>query len=85
MLRLRLGETQIVQITGKTARAALKGCGGVDIPIANQSDPEPRPRLRFDAQRLRDANALAIWDVPGNLRAETVAERAGRRPLARSQ
>ncbi|MGR3464194.1 ComEC/Rec2 family competence protein [Limimaricola sp.] len=78
-LRLRLGETEIVQVTGKTALAALDGCGGADILIANQPDPAPGPCLRFDARRLRDTGALALWFGPEGLRIETVADRAGRR------
>ncbi len=79
VLRLRLGDIRIVQVTGKTALAALDGCDGADILIANQADPAPRPCLRFDARRLRDTGALALWAAPEGPRIETVAERAGRR------
>ncbi|MCP1170445.1 ComEC/Rec2 family competence protein, partial [Limimaricola sp. ASW11-118] len=79
VLRLRLGDTSIVQVTGKTSLAALQGCDGADILIANQIDPAPRPCLRFDARRLRETGALALWQTPEGLRIETVAERAGRR------
>ena len=79
VLRLRLGATEIVQVTGKTALAALDGCDSADILIANQPDPAPRPCLRFDARRLRDTGALALRHAPEGLRIETVADRAGRR------
>ncbi|PSK87841.1 competence protein ComEC [Limimaricola soesokkakensis] len=85
VLRLDLGGTRIVQVTGKTALAALQGCDGADILIANQRDTEPRPCLRYDARRLRDTGALAIRNGPGGLRIETVAERAGRRLWTRAQ
>ncbi|NNF91404.1 MAG: competence protein, partial [Boseongicola sp.] len=78
-LRLMLGQTRIVQVTGKTALAALDGCDGADILIANMPDPTPRPCLRFDARALRKTGALALWSGPEGPRIETVAERAGRR------
>ena len=79
VLRLRIGKTRIVQVTGKTALAALDGCDGADILIANQPDPAPRPCWRFDARRLRDTGALALWSEPEGLLIETVADRAGDR------
>jgi competence protein ComEC len=79
LLRISFQGTEIVQVTGKTALAKLQGCGGADILITNQPGSAPRPCLRFDATRLRDTGALALWQGPDGPRIETVAERAGRR------
>ena len=72
-----LGTIRIVQVSGKTALAALDGCGGGDILIATVEVDNTRPCEVFGPLRLRETGALAIGTVDGQTRITTVAERAG--------
>jgi competence protein ComEC len=76
-----LGEWRILQVTGKTALAALTGCDGADILISNQIDETQRPCAVYDLARLRNTGALAFNLAPnGDLIVETAHQRAGQRP-----
>ena len=81
---VRLGGRLVLAVRGKTALAALAaldGCGGADILVANMPDEAVRPCLVFDETRLRETGALAIsHGDDGGLTVVTVAENAGRRP-----
>ncbi len=80
VVRARLGKVEIRQVSGKTALAALHGCGGADLLILNRIDDTERPCIVYDLRALRRSGALAGWlDAAGGLRIETAAERAGRR------
>ena len=84
--RARLGDWEVVQVTGKTALAALPGCGGGDILVTDQPLEAPRPCLGYDLAALRRSGALALRLAPdGALRIVTAAEVSGDRlwsPLA---
>lgn len=88
-----LGEWRIMQVSGKTALAALQGCGGADVLILNQPDSSTgastgasagdtaRPCLVYDAIRLRETGALALDQAAdGALRIVTSGAAAGNRP-----
>ena len=76
-----LGDWRVMQISGKTALAALQGCGGADVLVVNQTDDLPRPCVVFDEIRLRDAGALAFdLDAAGGLAVTTAQQGAGNRP-----
>lgn len=76
-----LATWQVLQVSGKTALAALNGCDGADILISNVEDAVTRPCLVYDMIRLRDTGALAI-DVgeDGRLVVTTAQDVAGSRP-----
>ncbi|MEJ6398717.1 ComEC/Rec2 family competence protein [Yoonia sp. 208BN28-4] len=78
---LDLGRWRILQTTGKTALAGIAGCGGADVLITNQSDPEDRPCLAFDIDRLRATGSLA-FDLAdnGTLVLTTARHFTGQRP-----
>lgn len=81
IVRANIGDWQILQVTGKTALAALDGCGGADVLISNQSDVTGRPCIVFDINRLRQTGALA-FDLTemGDLQLTTAQGVAGNRP-----
>jgi len=72
---------RIVLVTGKQALAALDGgCGGADVLIANTVDPIPtRPCDRYDAARLWQTGALALFPGAEGVRVITARAMAGRR------
>ncbi len=81
VVRTHVGEWQILQVTGKTALAALHGCGGADILISNQEDVTGRPCITFDINQLRQTGALAFdLSEAGNLLLTTAQGVAGNRP-----
>jgi competence protein ComEC len=79
--RADLGGWQVLQVSGKTALAALRDCDGADVLISNQIDAGPRPCAVYDVTRLRNTGALAL-DVAGNgdLRITTAHQMTGQRP-----
>jgi competence protein ComEC len=78
--RAVIGGTQVLQVSGITALAKLKGCDGADLLIANVDVDGPRPCEVYDIRRLRQTGALAGWLVDGVLEINTVADRTGTRP-----
>ena len=56
----KLGDWKVVQVSGKTALAAVQGCDGADILISNQSEVGPRPCAVFDIGRLRETGSLGL-------------------------
>lgn len=76
-----VGNWTVIQVSGKTALAALSGCGGADIMISNQTDEVERPCAVYDVPRLRNTGALA-FDVAsdGDLLIKTAHHVAGQRP-----
>jgi competence protein ComEC len=81
IVRVNLGDWLILQMTGKTALAALDGCGGADVLISNQQDVGPRPCIIFDINRLRQTGALALdLSQTGDLLLTTAQGVAGNRP-----
>jgi competence protein ComEC len=76
-----LGDWQVLQVSGKTALAALQGCGGADVLISNQIDEIARPCAVYDLARLRNTGALALDLAPnGDLLIESAHQIAGQRP-----
>jgi competence protein ComEC len=65
--RVTLSGTDVVLVTGKTALAALDGCGGADVLIANTVLQGARPCEVIDLARLRDAGSMAGRAVGGSL------------------
>lgn len=77
----RVGDWQVVQVSGKTALAAMQGCGGADVLISNMSDEIARPCVVFDLDRLRNTGALALnLTADGGLAITTARDVAGNRP-----
>jgi competence protein ComEC len=76
-----LGDWDITQISGKTAAADLRGCGGADIVIMNTEAETPRPCIVYDVVALRQSGALAM-DVTdtGALAITTARSLSGMRP-----
>ena len=80
-VELSLAQWQITQVSGKTALAALDGCGGADVLISNQEVTELRPCTVFDVTRLRQTGALGLsLTADGDLHIETAQARSGDRP-----
>ena len=79
-----LGGFTVLQVSGKTALAALDGCGEADILISNQSIEDQRPCLVFDVKRLRDTGALGLSLEDGALRITTARALTGDRPWNRA-
>ncbi len=78
-----LGDWQMIAVTGKTALAALNGCGGADILISNQTVHTERPCRVIDVMSLRKTGALAFdLSVDGDLITTTARQVAGQRPWA---
>ncbi len=77
----QVGDWRVLQVSGKTALAALVGCGGADVLISNQDVTERRPCAVFDTGRLRRTGSLA-FDVSktGDLVVTTAHGLAGERP-----
>ncbi|WP_342070760.1 ComEC/Rec2 family competence protein [Yoonia algicola] len=79
--RADLGGWQVLQVSGKTALAALRGCDGADVVISNQIDATARPCVVYDLARLRNTGALALDVAPnGDLLIETAHQITGQRP-----
>lgn len=76
-----IGDWRVLQVSGKTALAALTGCDGADILISNQVDVTARPCLVYDLAQLRKTGALALDQAPnGDLVIKTAHQIAGLRP-----
>ncbi len=76
-----IGAWRVLQVSGKTALAALEGCGGADVLISNQDVSDPRPCEVFDIKRLRRTGALAIdVSTAGDLVISTAHGLSGERP-----
>lgn len=81
-----LGRWDITQVSGKTALAAMSGCGGADVLISNQEVHDERPCLVFDIKTLRDTGSLGIdQNAQGQLVVTTAHGVAGNRPWNRRQ
>ncbi len=78
-----LGDWHIIAVTGKTALAALIGCGDADILISNQTVQNQRPCRVIDDISLRRTSALAFdLSADGDLITTTARQVAGQRPWA---
>ena len=78
-----LGDWHIIAVTGKTALAALIGCGDADILISNQTVQNQRPCCVIDVISLRRTGALAFdLSADGDLITTTARQVAGQRPWA---
>ena len=78
-----LGDWHIIAVTGKTAIAALIGCGDADILISNQTGQNQRPCRVIDVISLRRTGALAFdLSADGDLITTTARQVAGQRPWA---
>ncbi|WP_375255325.1 ComEC/Rec2 family competence protein [Yoonia sp.] len=76
-----LADWRVMQVSGKTALAALRGCGGADVLILNQADGQRRPCLVYDVSALRETGSLAVDVNPeGDLEIVTAHFIAGARP-----
>lgn len=76
----QVGDWQVLQVSGKTALAELRGCDGADILLSNQRDDVQRPCEVFDADRLRQTGALAIGLLDQGLRVTAAQSVTGNRP-----
>ena len=76
--RFDLGGFAVLQVSGETALAALQGCDGADILIANVV-AGARPCLVLDLQRLRQTGAVAGVLGPRGLELVTAAQLSGQR------
>jgi len=86
VVRAGLGDWQIMQVSGKTALAALDGCGGADVLISNQVDTVARSCVVFDIARLRKTGAVALdLSETGDLIINTAHANAGQRRWNRAQ
>ncbi|KJZ19969.1 ComEC/Rec2 family competence protein [Loktanella sp. S4079] len=80
-VRVRIGDWQILQVSGKTALADLDGCDGADVLVSNQEDLIDRPCEVFDLRRLRQTGALALDIGPDQELIVTPANaKSGQRP-----
>lgn len=78
--RFEIDGTTILQVRGKTAFAALEGCGGAEILVTNEISDRPRPCRHFDPARLRETGAVALYrDGEGQLTLRTARELSGAR------
>lgn len=80
-VRAEVSGLQVLQVSGKTALAAIEGCDGADLLVSNQVDIGARPCLAFGLAELRTSGALAIStreDV--GVRVTTARGVAGARP-----
>ena len=71
--------TQVVNLRGATALAALNGCGGADVLITNQDTSARAGCDTFDITRLRHTGSLAGWIEDGKLRWVSARDRSGER------
>jgi competence protein ComEC len=55
-----IGGWRVLQVSGKTALADVRGCDGADVLISNQTDEIARPCEVFDVVRLRDTGSLGL-------------------------
>lgn len=79
--RAVIGEWQVLQVSGKTALAAIADCDGADVLVSNQVDEVSRSCAVYDLAQLRQTGALAFDVAPnGDLRIETAHGVAGQRP-----
>ena len=75
-----LGAHKVLQVSGKTALAALRDCDGATILITNMMDAQKRSCTVYDQIKLRETGALAITLVGGRLITTTAQQTAGDRP-----
>ncbi len=81
VVSVQLDQWEVLQVSGKTALAALDGCGAADVLISNQVDNTPRPCLVFDIGKLRRTGALAFdLSEAGDLVITTAHSVTGNRP-----
>lgn len=79
-MRTTLNGYDILQVSGKTALAALQGCDGADVLVSNQDDAGDRPCFVLDLKMLAASGAVAL-DRDGNgLRVTTARDLTGLRP-----
>jgi competence protein ComEC len=64
IVRVQIGTLSVLQVSGKTALAALQGCGGADIVVTNMADEVARPCTVYDIVQLRRTGSLAIVEDP---------------------
>ncbi len=79
VVRARIGMTDVVNVRGAMALAALEGCGGGDILITNQPVTTPRDCMVYDINTLRQVGSLAGWLENGELRLVSVRDQTGDR------
>lgn len=65
--RIEIGGVKIVQVSGKTALAALDGCGGADLVISNQAETAVLPCLTLNARDLRKTGSLSLTVGPDGM------------------
>ena len=81
VVRVQVGDWMVLQVSGKTALAALDGCDGADVIVSNQKDVTDRPCFVFDIDQLRRTGALALAiNERGDLVVTTAQEITGDRP-----
>lgn len=80
VVRAEIAGLILLQVRGKTARAALTGCGGADFVIFDTILDEPaRPCLTLDPAVMTATGAVAGWATPQGLRLVTATEITGTR------
>lgn len=78
VFRARLGQAEVLSVRGKQALAALEGCGGADLLIAN-APTGPRPCRVYGPDELTRAGALAVWPQGEGLRIVSARYMSGAR------
>lgn len=80
LARAEVAGLRLLALRGERGLAALEGCGGADILVANVPITGPRPCLVLDPLRLALTGSIAGHATDDGLRLVTVAEVAGSRP-----
>ncbi len=75
----RIGSVPVLHVAGKTAAAALEGCGGADVLVLSVPAERAFSCEVYDPVRLRDTGALALYPLEDGLRIVTARERSGSR------
>ncbi len=79
--RATLAGWEVVQVSGKTALAEMRGCGAADILVSNQTVEGQRPCLVLDVAALRQHGAVALSvDESGQLKLTSARDVTGTRP-----
>ena len=79
-IRGRVGDFTVLNVRGKTARAALVGCAGADLVVFDTVvDEDARPCLTLDPVTLSATGSVAGWAEGRALRLVTAREVSGQR------
>lgn len=82
--RAEVGGVAVLLVRGKTALAAVEGCGGAAILVTTEAEAGPRPCLLLDAGTLRATGAVAGRIGADGLTLVAAEAVAGDRPWTRA-